>query len=160
MAIIYHMGQVFPGTSYENRTRLTPVSSRGSCCLYQVLARITLGHEYVSLTQSTVGVSTSTTAGSSLPLSVHLGRVPAVLCVPNLLPALPAPLHPLRRIVALRLCRQALQQAAGLSRSALPATRGCGQRHRPFEIGRCDAARGPRCHRENRRFKAELEHAA
>ena len=101
-----------------------PVTSRGNYCrhLADVLAHYAPEHEYVVGTKRYDRVDLYHGFSSSLPLSVHLGRVPAVMTVPNLNFLRYPHLYTFsERFLALRLYRRALRQARRVITVSTPA---------------------------------------
>ena len=101
-----------------------PVTSRGNYCrhLADVLAHYAPEHEYVVDTKRHGDVDLFHGFSFSLPLSVHLGRVPAVMTVPNLNFLRYPHLYSLsERLIALRLYRRALRQAQRVITVSTPA---------------------------------------
>jgi len=101
-----------------------PVTSRGSYFqhLANVLAHYAPEHEYVVDAKRRGRVDLYHGFRSSLPLSVHLGRVPAVMTVPNLNFLRYPHLYSLsERLIALRLYRRALRQAQRVITVSTPA---------------------------------------
>lgn len=94
--------------------------------LASVLARYAPEHEYVIGTEVNDGVDLYHGFRSSLPLSVHLRRVPSVMTVPNLNFLRYPHLYTFaERLFVLTLYRRALRRAGRVSRSALRPARSC-----------------------------------
>ena len=101
-----------------------PVSARSSYFqdLADVLAHYAPEHEYIVDAKRRERLDLYHGFRSSLPLSVHLGRVPAVMTVPNLNFLRYPRLYPLsERLIALRLYRRALRQAHRVITVSTPA---------------------------------------
>lgn len=138
-----------------------PVSSRGSYFqhLAKVLANYAPEHEYVVDSKHRGRVDLYHGFKSSLPLSVHLGRVPAVMTVPNLNFLRYPRLYSLsERLVALRLYRRALRQAQRVITVSTPAREELSERlsidPAKIEVMMPLAARVP----QDPPLQAELEH--
>lgn len=87
-----------------------------------MLAHYAPEHEYVVDTKRHGDVDLFHGFSFSLPLSVHLGRVPAVMTVPNLNFLRYPHLYSLsERLIALRLYRRALRQAQRVFTLSTPA---------------------------------------
>ena len=101
-----------------------PVSARSNYFqdLADVLAHYAPEHEYIVDAKRRERLDLYHGFRSSLPLSVHLGRVPAVMTVPNLNFLRYPRLYPLsERLIALRLYRRALRQAHRVITVSTPA---------------------------------------
>ena len=138
-----------------------PVSSRGSYFqhLAKGLAHYAPEHEYVVDAKHRGRVDLYHGFSSSLPLSVHLGRVPAVMTVPNLNFLRYPHLYTLsERIIALRLYRRALRQAQRVITVSTPAREELSERlsidPSKIEVMMPLAARVP----QEPPIQAELEH--
>lgn len=105
-----------------------PAALRGTYFqhLASVLARYAPEHEYIIGAEVNDGVDLYHGFRSSLPLSVHLRRVPSVMTVPNLNFLRYPHLYTFaERLFVLTLYRRALRRAGGSSRSALRPARSC-----------------------------------
>ena len=138
-----------------------PVTSRGNYCrhLADVLAHYAPEHEYVVDTKRHGDVDLFHGFSFSLPLSVHLGRVPAVMTVPNLNFLRYPHLYSLsERLIALRLYRRALRQAQRVITVSTPAREELSERlsidPSKIEVVMPLAARVP----QEPPARAELEH--
>ena len=138
-----------------------PVSARSNYFqdLADVLAHYAPEHEYVVDAKRRDRLDLYHGFSSSLPLSVHLGRVPAVMTVPNLNFLRYPRLYPLsERLIALRLYRRALRQAHRVITVSSPAREELSERlsidPAKIEVLMPLAARAP----QGPPLKAELEH--
>ena len=120
-----------------------PVTLRGNYFqhLAGVLENYAPEHEYVVDAKRYGHLDLYHGFRSSLPLSVHLGRIPAVMTVPNLDFLRYPHLYTFsERLIALRLYRRALRQA----RRVITVRAVAAPAHRPREDRGHDAARSPR----------------
>lgn len=138
-----------------------PVSARSSYFqdLADVLAHYAPEHEYVVDAKRRGRLDLYHGFRSSLPLSVHLGRVPAVMTVPNLNFLRYPGLYSLsERLIALRLYRRALRQAQRVITVSTPAREELSERlsidPAKIEVLMPLAARVP----QEPPLQAELEH--
>lgn len=102
----------------------TPVTPRGTYCqhLARVLARYAPEHEYFVDEEAYRNIDLYHGFKSSLPLAVHLRRVPSVMTVQNLNFLRYPQLYTLsERLIALRLYRRALRQARRVITVSIPA---------------------------------------
>lgn len=115
-----------------------PAALRGTYFqhLASVLARYAPEHEYIIGAEVNDGVDLYHGFRSSLPLSVHLRRVPSVMTVPNLNFLRYPHLYTFaERLFVLTLYRRALRRAGRVITVSAPARRGAvgTPQYRPFE---------------------------